>query len=72
MMKSLIFTGFFVLLFYVVNAQTGQTITGKITAGENDQPLAKATVQEKGTSNMHLQMRVEITPSPYNKTMQRW
>jgi len=51
MMKSLIFTGFFVLLFYVVNAQTGQTITGKITAGENDQPLARAEVQEKGTSN---------------------
>ena len=51
MMRSLIFTGFFVLLFYVVHAQTGQTITGKITAAENSQPLAKATVQEKGTSN---------------------
>lgn len=51
MLRSPVLTGFFLLLFYYVNAQTGQTITGKVTASENNQPLERAVIQEKGTSN---------------------
>ncbi len=51
MLRSPVLTGFFLLLFYYVNAQTGQTITGKVTASENSQPLERAVIQEKGTSN---------------------
>src|SRR4051812_23868807 len=51
MFKSRFFTGFFLLLSYFVNAQTGQTITGNVLAGDTKQPLAKAVVREKGTSN---------------------
>jgi hypothetical protein len=51
MLKSPIFTGFFLLLFYYVNAQSGQTITGKVSSADTKQPFEKAVVQEKGTSN---------------------
>lgn len=51
MFKSPVFTGVFLLLFYFVNAQTGQTITGTITSGDSKQPLENVTVQEKGTTN---------------------
>lgn len=51
MLRFPVLTGLFLLLFYYVNAQTGQTITGKVTASENSQPLERAVIQEKGTSN---------------------
>src|SRR6478736_6516240 len=51
MIKSPVFTGLFLLLFYYVNAQSGQTITGKVSSVDTKQPLEKAVVQEKGTSN---------------------
>jgi len=51
MLKSPVFTGLFLLLFYYVNAQSGQTITGKVSSSDTRQPLEKAVVQEKGTSN---------------------
>lgn len=51
MFKTPVFTGLFLLLFYYVNAQTGQTITGKVFSSDNNQTLEKAVVSEKGTNN---------------------
>ena len=51
MLKSSILAVCFLLLCYLANAQQGKTITGKVTAGDTKQPLERAVVQEKGTSN---------------------
>ena len=51
MLKSPILVALFLLVFYLVNAQQGKTITGSISAGDTKQPLSRAVVQEKGTSN---------------------
>ena len=41
-------------MFYFVNAQSGAVITGKVTAFDTKQPLEKALIKEKGTSNQTL------------------
>ena len=51
MLKSPILTVCFLLLFYLLNAQQGKTITGKVSAGDTKQPLERAVVHEKGTTN---------------------
>ena len=51
MLKSPILAVCFLLLFYLVNAQQGKTITGKVSAGDTKQPLDRAVIQEKGTTN---------------------
>ena len=50
MLKSPILAACFLMLCYLVNAQ-GRTVTGTVTAGDTKQPLERAVVQEKGTSN---------------------
>lgn len=72
MLRSTIITGFFLLLFYGLNAQPGQTITGMVTASDTKQPLEKVAVQEKGTRNSVLTDntgKYSITLSKGNATL---
>lgn len=60
------------LLFYGLNAQPGQTITGTVTASDTKQPLEKVAVQEKGTRNSVLTDntgKYSITLSKGNATL---
>ncbi|HVX26843.1 MAG TPA: SusC/RagA family TonB-linked outer membrane protein [Parafilimonas sp.] len=51
MLRSPIIAVLFLLLSHVVTAQQGRTITGNVSASDTKQPLDRAVVQEKGTSN---------------------
>ncbi len=51
MLRSPVLSGFFLLLFYYVNAQPGQSVTGKVSSADSKLALEKAVVTEKGTTN---------------------
>ncbi len=51
MLKSPILAVYFLLLFYLANAQQGHIITGNVSAIDTKQALESAVIQEKGTSN---------------------
>ena len=54
MQKSRLLLLFFLLVCYFANAQSNTVVTGTVTALDTKQPLGKALVKEKGTSNQTL------------------
>ncbi len=51
MLKSPILAVCFLLLCYLVNAQQGRTVTGTVSGSDAKQPLERAVIEEKGTTN---------------------